>query len=148
MISFVTGMIKAFCSFVIAVSRFKLVATWQEKRRDVIAAGRLGKLLAWQKRSTEWLSTAAMPKLASQVGEFGVFAIVEIAIGVLVIGTVVVALWPTITGTNTSVAALTQTDTGTKTLQSFWPIIITVVGVGIGAGVILWVLRKFDIIHF
>lgn len=66
-------------------------------------------------------------------------------IGVVVLAKVAIALWPTFVGTNTDVAALTQTDAGTETLQAIWPIVIVVVGIGIAAGAIFWALRKFGV---
>lgn len=66
-------------------------------------------------------------------------------VGVVVIGAILVALWPTFIGTGTSVAALTQTDTGTKTLQAIWPIVLVVGGIGISIAALMYILHKFGL---
>jgi hypothetical protein len=81
----------------------------------------------------------------SQFGFFNIAGIVTVAVGVTVVGAIVVALWPTIIGTNTSIQALTQTDVGTKTMQSLWPIVLIGVGVGVSAGLILYILHKMGL---
>lgn len=82
---------------------------------------------------------------ALQRGAFGIGAVISVTIGIVVIGALVVALWPTITGTNTSIQALTQTDAGTTTMKAIWPIALIVIGVGIGAGLIIWAARHFGL---
>lgn len=82
----------------------------------------------------------------SQFGFFNIAGIISIAVGVTVVGAIVVALWPTITGTNTSVQALTQTDAGTTTMKALWPIILIAVGVGITAGLIMYILHKMGLL--
>lgn len=79
-------------------------------------------------------------------GKMGLVAgIIGGVIGIVVLAKVAVAMWPTFVGTGTDVAALTQTDAGTETLQAIWPIVIVVVGIGIAAGAIFWALRKFGV---
>ena len=86
-------------------------------------------------------------RLASEVGEFGVGAVISVTVGIVVIGAILVALWPTITGTNTSVQAMTQSDAGTTTLKALWPIAIIVIGIGVAAGVVIWACEKFGLMH-
>jgi len=86
-------------------------------------------------------------RLTAQAGEFGVGAVISVTVGVVVIGAVIVALWPTITGTNTSVQALTQTDAGTTTMKALWPIAIIVIGIGVAAGVVIWACEKFGLMR-
>ena len=83
----------------------------------------------------------------SEVGAFGVGSIVGVMVGVVVIGTIVVALWDTFVGTDTAVQALVGTDAGTTTLKAMWPIVLVVVGIGVAAGVVMWALRKFGVLN-
>jgi hypothetical protein len=71
---------------------------------------------------------------------------VSVIMGVVILGALVVALWPTFVGTDTDVQALVGTDAGTEFLQVVWPIVLIAVGIGLGAGVVFWVLRKFDLV--
>lgn len=74
-------------------------------------------------------------------------AVVGGVIGIIVLAKLAVALWPTLAATGTDVAALTQTDAGTEMLQGIWPIVLVVVGVGLAAGAIFFVLRKFGVMR-
>lgn len=81
----------------------------------------------------------------AQPGAFNVGTIVAVAVGVAILGAIVPALWPTITGSDTAIQALTQTDAGTTTMQALWPILLIAVGCGIAAGLVMWALRKFNL---
>lgn len=83
----------------------------------------------------------------SQSGKFGLGSIISVMIGAVVIGSVVVALWSTFAGTDTSIQALTETDAGTVALKALWPVVIIVIGIGIAAGVVVWALRKFNLMN-
>lgn len=86
-------------------------------------------------------------KLArNQRGEFSLGGILVALVMVAVIATGVVAIWPTFVATDTTIQALTQTDSGTSFLQSIWPVTLLVGGAGIGVGVIIGLLHKFGLI--
>lgn len=81
-----------------------------------------------------------------QAGEFGIGALITVVVLVTVMGAVLVALWPTIISSNTSIQALTQTDAGTTVMKGLWPIVLIVVGAGAAVGVIIWALNKFGLV--
>jgi hypothetical protein len=86
-------------------------------------------------------------RLASQKGEIAlVGAIVSGIVGVVVIGLLVVNLWPTFLTSITGVAALTATDTATTTLKGIWPLVGVVAGIGVPVAAVIYVLHHFDII--
>jgi len=93
----------------------------------------------------KWQTKALKRVYQGQAGEFGVGVIIYVVIGIVVVGTVVAALWGTLAGTDTSIQALTQTDAGTSTLQTMWPIVLVIIGIGIAAGAVMWALRKFNV---
>ncbi|MDD5189523.1 MAG: hypothetical protein PHE50_00590 [Dehalococcoidales bacterium] len=68
--------------------------------------------------------------------------------GIVIIAKAAVALWPTLASTGTDVAALTQTDAGTETFQAFWPILLTLCGIGVAVAGLFFVVRKFKIGNF
>lgn len=72
-------------------------------------------------------------------------AVVSVILIVIVLGALIPALWPKFSETATNIAALTQTDAGTETLQSLWPIALVVVGIGIAAGIVFMALHKFGV---
>lgn len=85
-------------------------------------------------------------RMACQLGEFGVQSIVGLAVGMMVIGAVVAALWDKIAATDTAIQLLEGTDEGTLFLQGIWGTVILLCALAIGVGVIMWVLHKLDII--
>lgn len=68
-----------------------------------------------------------------------------IMITILVLGTMVAAMWSPMMGSDTAIQALTETDDATVMLQTFWPIGLLVIGLGIAAGVIFHALKKFNV---
>lgn len=99
------------------------------------------------RRIWSWLKVRYDEKMrevveTSQVGQFSVSVVVSLIVGVLVIGTVVAALWSALAATDTSIQALTETDAGTVMLKAMWPIVLVCVGIGIAAGAVIWVLKK------
>jgi len=61
----------------------------------------------------------------------------------VVLGTVLVALWPTFVGTDTSVQALTGTDVATTTLQSLWTPALMIGGLAVVVAIIYFAVKKF-----
>ncbi len=70
---------------------------------------------------------------------------VVLLIGIVLLAKLVVGLWPTLAETDTDIQALTSTDIGTTSLQTMWPIVLMVVGIGIAVGAIFMALRKSGI---
>lgn len=68
-----------------------------------------------------------------------------VGIILLVAGTLLPVIWPLMVGTDTAVQALTETDSATTTLQTFWPVVLLVGGIGIAAGAIFFVLRRVGV---
>lgn len=62
----------------------------------------------------------------------------------VVLGAAVPVLWPLASNT-TAIDAMTGTDAGTTTIQSFWPVVLLVVGIGLAVGLIVYGMRKFGL---
>lgn len=71
--------------------------------------------------------------------------VVLIIITIVVLGTLIPVLWPMMTDTTTSIAALNGTDTATTFLKTGWPIILLLIGLAIVVGLIYFSLRQFGI---
>lgn len=69
--------------------------------------------------------------------------IVSVVILFCVLGALVPVLWPMFVGTDTDIQAMTETDDATVFLQTVWPIVLLVMGIGVGAGLIYYGVRKF-----
>jgi cell division protein FtsX len=70
-------------------------------------------------------------------------SILGVVLLVLVLGKVIPALWPSFVGSDTDIQALSQSDAATVILQSLWPIILLIAGIGMVAAIIFLVLKKF-----
>lgn len=65
----------------------------------------------------------------------------------IIIGSAFPVIWPMVTGDVTdNITAMSGTDAGTSMFQSFWPIVLMVVGIGIAAGLVFYALRKFGLL--
>jgi hypothetical protein len=117
----------------VLIAKLTKLAKWFEKKQE-----------EWSK-SSKWFMKFVMAP-AAQAGEFSVSGVVTLLVGILVIGTIIGALWATVAGTDTTIQALTGTDLGTTNLQTFWPIALMCVGIGLGVGAIMWALRKAGVI--
>ena len=73
--------------------------------------------------------------------------IVGVILLVVVLGAIIPALWPTMTSTDTDIQALNATgSTATSFLQTIWPIVLLVIGIGVAAGLVFYALRKFGVL--
>ena len=72
--------------------------------------------------------------------------IVGVILLVVVLGAIIPALWPTMTNTDSDIQALNSTGAATTFLQTIWPIVLLVIGIGIAAGLVFYALRKFGVL--
>ena len=72
-------------------------------------------------------------------------AIISVSIVLIVIATAFPIVWPMVTSASTNISSMVGTDVGTTTVQGFWPLILLVVGIGIAVGLIMYGLKKFQI---
>ena len=72
-------------------------------------------------------------------------ALITVSVVLIVIATAFPIVWPMVTGASGNITAMTGTDAGTTTVQGFWPLILLVVGIGIAIGLIMYGLKKFQI---
>lgn len=63
----------------------------------------------------------------------------------IVIATAFPILWPIVTSAGGNITAMAGTDAGTTTVQSFWPIVLLLVGLGIAVGLIVYAMKKFGL---
>lgn len=80
-----------------------------------------------------------------QRGSLSVKGLVGGVIGLVIFGALVPVLFPMITDSDTAIQALTGTDDGTVMLQTLWPILLIVCGIGIAVGVVYYALKKFRV---
>ena len=73
-------------------------------------------------------------------------AIITVSVVLIVIATAFPIVWPMVTAASSNITAMTGTDAGTTTVQGFWPLILLVVGIGIAIGLIMYGLKRFQII--
>jgi heme/copper-type cytochrome/quinol oxidase subunit 2 len=72
--------------------------------------------------------------------------VIGVAVTLVVLGVLVPVLWPLIITSNTNIQNISGSDAATAFLKVLWPITLILVAVGIAAGLIFYVLRKFGII--
>lgn len=103
-----------------------------------------------QKRYPDMFATA-MRMISSEDGAsmVGGMAILGALIGVVVVLVVmseaIPVLWP-IAANSTAIADMTGTDAGTTTMQAFWPIVLLLVGLGVAVGLIVFALKRFNLL--
>ena len=73
------------------------------------------------------------------------FALITVAVVLIVIATAFPIIWPMVTTAGLQIGNMTGTDAGTTTVQGFWPLVMLVVGIGIAIGLIMYGLKKFQI---
>lgn len=78
-----------------------------------------------------------------QTGAISLKGIISGVVGVVVLGTAIPVLWPLFAGSDTAIQAMTETDSGTTTIQAFWPILVLIGGIGLVVGVIYMVMKRF-----
>lgn len=74
--------------------------------------------------------------------------LVSVVVALIALGTVIPILWPLAAGTTDNISAMAGTDAGTTTIQAFWPVVLLLVGLGLAVGLIVYALRKFNIVNF
>lgn len=73
--------------------------------------------------------------------------VVSVILLIVVLGAIVPALWPVMQDTDTDIQALNATgSTSTAFLQTVWPIVLLVIGIGVAAGLIFYALRRFGVL--
>lgn len=80
---------------------------------------------------------------ACQRGSMNLKAIIGVTVTVVVLGTAVPVLWPLFAGSDTDIQAMTETDSGTVFIQTFWPILILIGGIGLVVGIVYMVMKRF-----
>ena len=70
--------------------------------------------------------------------------LIGVVVVLVVLGAAIPVLWP-IAANTTAIDAMTGTDVGTTTIQSFWPVILLVVGLGLAVGLIVFGMKKFGL---
>lgn len=72
--------------------------------------------------------------------------IVAILLVPVIVGAIIVALWDTMMDSDTDIQAITDNGTATVFLQTAWPIILLIIGVVVAAGIIMYAVRKLNLI--
>lgn len=73
-------------------------------------------------------------------------ALIGVIVVLIVLGYTIPVLWPIAVATSTNITAMSGTDSGTIMIQTFWPVILMVVGLGVAVGLIVFALRKFGLL--
>ena len=112
--------------------QFKLV-------KDAFKAAYKGAVLAIN-------SELGMASKAMLIGGGLLTAVIGIVVTIIVLARAIPVLWPLATEASENVTAMTGTDAGTTTIVAFWPIILLLVGLGIAIGLIVYALKRFNIL--
>lgn len=83
--------------------------------------------------------------VSCQRGAGSLKSIITVTVTVVILGTAVPVLWPLFAGSDTDIQAMTETDSGTVFIQTFWPILILIGGIGLVVGIVYMVMRRFNI---
>lgn len=83
--------------------------------------------------------------VGAQRGAISLKGIVSTVVTVVILGTAIPVLWPLFAGSDTDIQAMTETDGGTTFIQTFWPILILIGGIGLVVGVVYLVMKKFRV---
>lgn len=73
-------------------------------------------------------------------------AIVTVVVVIIALSRAIPILWPMATEASGNITAMTGTDAGTTTIQAFWPLILLLVGLGIAIGLVIYALKKFNVL--
>ena len=71
--------------------------------------------------------------------------VIGVILVIIVLGALLPVLWPMLVDTDTDIQAIEGGGAITGFLQAMWPIALIVVGIGIGAGIIYYALKKFGV---
>ena len=91
----------------------------------------------------------AMVKTAhrSQQGMVGIKAIVEVVLGLIVLGTLLYSLWPlTYNITSNMTASVNGTDAGSVTIRALWPVALIIGGLSLVIGIIMYILDRAGLV--
>ena len=91
-------------------------------------------------------SEFGMASKAMLIGGGLLTAVIGIVVTIIVLARAIPVLWPLATEASENVTAMTGTDAGTTTIVAFWPIILLLVGLGIAIGLIVYALKRFNIL--
>lgn len=82
------------------------------------------------KKVWKWLMGGVMKLIElGEAGAFNIDGIIDIVIGFVIAGAVIVGLWDTFVGTDTDIQDLAGTDPATVFLQIIWPICLIIGGI-------------------
>jgi hypothetical protein len=83
--------------------------------------------------------------MSGQAGSSIVNTVIMLVLAILIVGTVIPAMWPLAVESLTSVAAMNGTDTGTTLIKALWPVGVMVAAIGLGIWLILYAIRRLGI---
>lgn len=85
--------------------------------------------------------------LVGQTGAMGgglLSALLGVVITLAILGAAIPVLWP-IAANTTAIDAMSGTDQGTAMIQTFWPIVLLVIGLGLVVGLVIYGMRRFKV---
>ena len=71
------------------------------------------------------------------------YGLLAVMITLIVLGSAIPVLWPLIASSGENITAMTGTDQGPVFIQTFWPIVLMLIGLGIAVGLIIFAIKKF-----
>lgn len=87
----------------------------------------------------------ACQMVGAELGAANLKGIISIVVTVVILGTAVPVLWPMFAGSDTDIQAMVETDDGTVFIQTFWPIMILIGGIGLVVGILYMVMKRFKL---
>ena len=73
-------------------------------------------------------------------------AVSGIVVTIIVLARAIPVLWPLATEASANITAMEGTDAGTTTIVAFWPVVLLIVGLGVAIGLIVYALKRFNIL--
>lgn len=73
------------------------------------------------------------------------YSLIGVVVTIIVLAKTIPVLWPMATEASGNITAMEGTDEGTQMMIAFWPIVLLIIGLGVAIAVIVFALRKFNV---
>lgn len=73
-------------------------------------------------------------------------AIIVVCVVLIVIARAFPVIWPIVTAAGANITAMSGDDAGTTTIIAFWPLVLMLVGLGVGVGLIIFAVKNFGLL--
>lgn len=71
--------------------------------------------------------------------------VIFLVLGIVIVGSMIPALWPVAEQTGTAIQAMNSTSTAGEFIKTMWPLGLIVAGIGLGVWLIFFALQKLGV---